>query len=295
MGLESVLLCLDNSEYMLNGDYNPTRLHSQSEVSTYITNIKLNNNSETEVGLVTMSNKVNIVLTPTREIGKLMTAINNIKINGKVNFINTLKIAQLALKNRSNKSQRQRIIVFIASPLPHDIAEELIKVGKNFKKNSIAVDVINFGDEETINGNVDLLVSFINTVNNADNSKLVNVPPGPHNLSDMVASILQDGDAPVPSAASFGGQFNEDGIDANMDPELAMVLRASMEEENERLRQLAVNNSKGDAAATSSSNDVYMENEDEELAAAIAMSMQEDVEMTSAAPTESKSSVAVYF
>ena len=38
------------------------------------------------------------------------------KIDGKSDFMTGIQIAQMALKHRSNKSQRQRIVVFVASP-----------------------------------------------------------------------------------------------------------------------------------------------------------------------------------
>ena len=40
-----------------------------------------------------------------------------IKIDGKSDFMTGIQIAQMALKHRSNKSQRQRIVVFVASPI----------------------------------------------------------------------------------------------------------------------------------------------------------------------------------
>jgi 26S proteasome regulatory subunit N10 len=90
----------------------------------------------------------------------------------------------LVLKNRQNKNQRQRVIMFIGSPVKDD-TKELVKLGKLLKKNNVAVDIINFGLE---NGPLQRtkLEEFINAVNSSDNSHLVHVPPGPHQLSDMV-------------------------------------------------------------------------------------------------------------
>lgn len=55
---------------------------------------------------------------------------------------------------------------------------------------------------------------------------LVSVPPGPHLLADMIAqsAILFD-----PERAPTGGEggMDQDGIDPNMDPELAMVSSGS--------------------------------------------------------------------
>jgi 26S proteasome regulatory subunit N10 len=64
----------------------------------------------------------------------------DVRIGGKANFIACLKTAQLALKNRQNKNQRQRVILFVGSPLDCDVGE-LVKLGKLLKKNNVAVDV----------------------------------------------------------------------------------------------------------------------------------------------------------
>jgi 26S proteasome regulatory subunit N10 len=123
----------------------------------------------------------------------------------------------LVLKHRQNKNQRQRIIVFVASPIEED-EKTLVKLGKKLKKNNVAVDVVNFGQEQE---NEAKLTAFMEAVNNNDNSHLVTIPPGPHLLSDVLISspIIQGEDGPPPG---FGGNF-EFGVDPSLDPELAMV------------------------------------------------------------------------
>ena len=57
-------------------------------------------------------------------------------------------------------------------------------------------------------------------------SHLMNVPPGPHNLSDMILStIMADENAPAAAVSMSSGGGDMGGIDPNMDPELAMVSR----------------------------------------------------------------------
>ena len=70
-------------------------------------------------------------------------------IDGEADFINAVKISQLSLKHRQNKSQRQRIIIFVGHPLQNEEAhyEEL---GVRMKRNNIAVDVINFAHPENV-------------------------------------------------------------------------------------------------------------------------------------------------
>lgn len=91
-----------------------------------------------------------------------------VKAGGSSNFIAGLKTAHLALKNRTNKSQRQRIVLFVGSPV--DAPEgELVTLGKMLKKNSVAVDMVLFGDENAENESREKLMALLNAVNNQDN------------------------------------------------------------------------------------------------------------------------------
>ncbi len=47
----------DNSDYMRNGDFAPTRLHAQTEAVHMLADLKTQGNAETEVGLLTMAGK----------------------------------------------------------------------------------------------------------------------------------------------------------------------------------------------------------------------------------------------
>ena len=47
-------------------------------------------------------------------------AAQSLEIEGQANLASSVQIAQLALKHRQNKNQRQRIVIFIGSPLSED-------------------------------------------------------------------------------------------------------------------------------------------------------------------------------
>jgi 26S proteasome regulatory subunit N10 len=200
-----------------------------------------------------------------------------------------VQVAQLALKHRQNKNQRQRIIAFVGSPLEDD-SKELVKLGKKLKKNNVAIDVVNFGETAE---NQEKLEAFIAAVNSNDNSNLLTVPPGPHILSDIIISspILQDGEGGGGAAMGAGGmgmmgapsQFDY-GVDPSLDPELAMALRISAEEERqrqERQSKASGENEGGEGAvaqtpgaATAAAGGDAMD-EDNLLQQALAMSMQQ--------------------
>ncbi|KAF9195169.1 hypothetical protein BGZ51_004596 [Haplosporangium sp. Z 767] len=244
MVLEASILVLDNSEWMRNGDYTPTRLEAQADAVNLIFNAKNQSNPENTVSLMTMAGKSpKVLVTFTSDIGQILSALHSVTIGGKASFTTSVQIAQLALKHRQNKNQRQRIVVFVGSPVEED-EKTLVKLAKKLKKNNVAVDVVNFGEESE---NTTKLEAFVAAVNNNDNSNLVTVPPGPHLLSDILVSsaIVAGEDGSAPSYVSSGGGSYEFGVDPNLDPELALALRISLEEE--RARQEAAS---GGAAKT---------------------------------------------
>jgi len=276
MVLEATVLVLDNSEWMRNGDYTPSRIEAQSDASIFLFNAKTRSNPENTVGMITMAGKSpEVMVTLTTDIGKVLTALHNVKLSGKAHFTTGVQIAQLALKHRQNKNQKQRIIVFVGSPVIED-EKTLVKLGKKLKKNNIAIDIINFGEEEE---NTSKLEAFINTVNNSDNSHLVTIPPGPHILSDvlMTSPIVIDEDGAAPSGFTGGNDEFEFGVDPNIDPELALALRISLEEEKMRQEQEAKKKMEETKAEATSSGDnnqgLVSTDEDDMLAKALAMSM----------------------
>lgn len=229
-----------------------------------------------------------VLATLTQDLGKVLSALQKNHIGGAVDLPTALNVAQLALKHRENKNQRQRIVVFIGSPVTSSSSsssssggvteESLVKLGKKLKKNNVAVDVVLFGDEGI--ANQDLLTKFVDSVQNSDNSNLVIIPPGPHLMSDILASstvlagesataggVGGDGDAMMTDTAGAGGSGGADdfGVDPNMDPELAMVLRLSMQEEEERQRRAAEG---GSSAPTTTAADPATNNNPEAAAAA---------------------------
>jgi hypothetical protein len=78
---------------------------------------------------------------------KLGARCAGLEIEGVMNVPSGVQIAQLALKHRQNKNQRQRIVLFAGSPINAD-KETLVKIGKKLKKNNVAVDIVNFGEED---------------------------------------------------------------------------------------------------------------------------------------------------
>lgn len=247
MVLEATFLCVDNSEYMRNGDLAPTRSGAVQEACNLVVGAKTQSNPENTVGLLTMGGKsVQLHETLTSNLGAMLAALSQVTISGDLHFSEGIQIAALGLKHRQNKQQRQRIVAFVGSPIQENI-KQLQSLGKKLKKNSVAVDLVCFGVEE----NVPKFEAFIAAVNSQENSHLICVPTGV-TLADVLVSspvIAEDGVAPM---GMGGGNDFEFGVDPAQDPELAMVLRMSMEDERRRqeAEQKAKEEAEGGPSAT---------------------------------------------
>ncbi|KAG5123628.1 hypothetical protein JHK82_030365 [Glycine max] len=338
MVLEATMICIDNSEWMRNGDYSPSRFQAQADAVNLICGAKTQSNPENTVGVLTMAGKgVRVLVTPTSDLGKILACMHarvgpcspqwsrvhlgllvgfiaglqqwvpqscvnhfvasraslwcrliqlpsnlrvytslfeitlkqvpktvrpikfikeilyGLDIGGEMNLAAGIQVAQLALKHRQNKKQQQRIIVFAGSPVKHE-KKMLEMIGRKLKKNSVALDIVNFGEEDE--GKTEKLEALLAAVNNNDTSHIVHVPSGPNALSDVLIStpiFTGDGEggsgfaAAAATAAAGGVSGFEFGVDPNLDPELALALRVSMEEERAR-QEAAAKKAAEDAA-----------------------------------------------
>lgn len=248
MVLEATIIVIDNSEYMRNGDYLTSRYQAQLDTVELIFRRKTQANPESMVGLLTMAGEsTRVVSNLTTDYGELLSGVHEAKIDGQANLINGIEVACLALKNRQNKNQRQRVVVFVGSPITADDSA-LDALARKLKNASVAVDFINFGEEQL---NTAKLERFVSIANVNSSSHLVTVPPGPYLLYDQVerSPILRDQDSSAagnasessqngPGGASSGGAADDFGLDdPNMDPELALAIRLSLEEERARQQQ----------------------------------------------------------
>lgn len=261
---------------MRNGDYSPTRVDVQNEAANYIASVKAQSNRENSIGVMTSAgSRVDILLTPVSDTFLVLKSINELSMGGKSNFSAALRTAQLCLKNRQNKNQRQRVVLFVGSPVG-ETQEELVLLGKSLKKNNVAVDVINFGTENcSDNDNTEKLDAFVQSVNSGDvdtASKLVVVPPGPHNFVDMIVTTLFGGEAG--GGGGVGEGIYGAGFAADYDPDMELAIRMSLDEAREN------------APEEAGSGEAIDEDMDDELARALAMSMEEDVPEEATASVE---------
>ncbi|KAF8960248.1 hypothetical protein BDZ97DRAFT_1834674, partial [Flammula alnicola] len=212
MPLEATMLIIDNSEYMRNGDYVPTRFNAQSDAVNVVFQTKIDSNPENTVGIMTMAGKApEVLVTNTKDLGQILGGVHDAsaKVGGEIDIPTALAVAQLALKHRENKNLRQRIIVFVGSPPAEgeDRDEKaMVKLAKKLKKNNVAVDIVAFGDGIEEGEGERVLKAFVDNINSGDNSHLLTVPPGPHLLSDMlISSPILSADRSVSIPEELGG------------------------------------------------------------------------------------------
>ncbi|XP_014519216.1 26S proteasome non-ATPase regulatory subunit 4 homolog isoform X3 [Vigna radiata var. radiata] len=287
MVLEATMICIDNSEWMRNGDYAPSRFQAQADAVNLICGAKTQSNPENTVGVLTMAGKgVRVLVTPTSDLGKILACMHGLETGGEMNLAAGIQVAQLALKHRQNKKQQQRIIVFAGSPIKHE-KKMLEMIGRKLKKNSVALDIVNFGEEDE--GKSEKLEALLAAVNNNDTSHIVHVPSGPNALSDVLIStpiFTGDGEggsgfAAAAAAAAAGGVSGfEFGVDPNLDPELALALRVSMEEERAR-QEAAAKKAAEDAANQEKGGEQQASSQDATMTEHASAAMSEVENMTS--------------
>lgn len=275
MVLESTVICIDNSEYMRNGDYLPTRIQAQQDAANLVCRTKLRSNPENNVALMSLAD-TQVHVTLTTDSGKLLSKLHLIQPKGKIRFLNGIRVAHLALKHRQSKNHRMRIVAFVGSPIEDD-DKEIIKVAKKLKKEKVNVEVVSFGEEEY---NTPKLNPFIETLNGKEGtgSNIVNIPPGSMLSDALMSSPIIAGEGGAPSAGT--GEFDL-GFDPASDPELALALRVSLEEQRHRQEEEA--RAAGEVQETQSAPATAMATgagDDDMLRAALAMSMGQEVPST---------------
>jgi len=229
--------------------------------------------------LVTIAGKSpEVCVSLTQDLGKILGTLHRVQLGGRADVAAAVLVASLALRHRQNKRQEQRIVLFVGSPVSNtDI--DLKRLGGQLKKNKIALDIVNFG-EGAAEENRPKLESFVSAVNNHENSHIVTLPPGEHMLSQMLnATPIVRGDAAAPAEGAAGvppggSALDDFGIDPNVDPELALAMRLSMESAEAERRVRDVGPPQPSASSAPPTVDAMDLDDDPELRAALALSLQ---------------------
>ncbi|CDQ56656.1 unnamed protein product [Oncorhynchus mykiss] len=184
MGLESTMVCVDNSEYMRNGDFLPTRLQAQQDAVNIVCHSKTRANPENNVGLISMANNCEVLTTLTPDSGRILSKLHAIQPKGKICFCTGIRVAHLALKHRQGKNHKMRIIAFVGSPV-EDSDKDLVKMAKRLKKEKVNVDIINFGEEDNDPHTSRLCKSYLTNKESDEVMHQITWPPQSPNLNPI--------------------------------------------------------------------------------------------------------------
>ena len=275
MVIEATILCIDNSDWTRNGDYYPSRYRIQSEAVSFIVENRCESNPENSLGIMAMAGKrVEMISTLTNDESILLNSMKDISINGECDITSTLNIALLCLKHRINKNQKQRIIIFVGSPVQAN-KESLVQIGKKLRKYNVAIDIISFGNVEE---NRESLNTLLTEVNNSNNSSMLEVPIGSNIVDSLFGSAIMamDGQEANPQAAGANPQGNQQPIGlSQFERDMNLALQMSLEEAQKNNNQGGTANTNINAKAEKSKALEIIE-EDEELENAKLLSIEEN-------------------
>lgn len=220
------MVMLDTSEFMRNGDYFPTRLIAAQDAVMAVFRGKTRDNPENTVGLMTLGGSVKVSFV--RDTQKFQAAVRDTRVDTMARpFTAAVQVALLALRHRQNVNQRQRVVAVVGSPVG-DSDAELARLAARMRKNGIALDIVCIGQEGV---NSAKLHQFVTQVESGGNSHFLDVHPSSAELEEVISRSA------ICSENNTG--FAGGDLDLADDPELAMALRMSLEEERQRQARVA--------------------------------------------------------
>ncbi|ELK35338.1 26S proteasome non-ATPase regulatory subunit 4 [Myotis davidii] len=87
------MVCMDNSEYMRNGDFLPTRLQAQQDAVNIVCHPKTRSNPENNMGLITLANDCEVLTTLTPDTGRILSKLHTVQPKGKITFCTGIRVA----------------------------------------------------------------------------------------------------------------------------------------------------------------------------------------------------------
>ncbi|GMF51660.1 unnamed protein product [Phytophthora fragariaefolia] len=224
---------LDNSEWMRNGDYIPSRLEAQHDAANLLCGTKTQANPESTVGVLAMAGKSGSVADVFDTRAAVFDACAAVFDTCAAVFDRgparrgIYRFAhrggrEAAHQDRQTAQEEQRTRCSAAVLAGRGSGADWCGTRRLVQ---IAVDVVSMGE---LDANAAKLQAFVDAASSNSNSHLVTVPAGVLPSDVLVSSPVLHGDdgAAAAAAASSGGNdaFAEyGGVDPSMDPELALV------------------------------------------------------------------------
>lgn len=114
---------VDNSDYMRNGDFIPSRMQAQQEAINLVCHSKTRSNPENNVGLISLAkysidiipysshfeirrilieffwhSRVEVLTTLTTDVGKILAKLHHVQPSGDINFLTGMRIAHVSVE-----------------------------------------------------------------------------------------------------------------------------------------------------------------------------------------------------
>lgn len=223
---------IDNSEYARNGDFQPNRYQQQIDAADYYVRDLKNNSGNAHTAIIAGAGESPYVVLADAATSAIYH--EKLYIKGELDIYSSIEIALL--------TSPEEIILFHCSVVLGDekkieeYKNDLKKLLKKLKKNNIALKIINFGEVES---NTAFWSDISADFSDDDVISVINfMPDGGMLLWEQINSYSQ-----FNSGGDNENAFMEyGGIDPSMDPELAMALRMSLEDEQQRQARLRESN-----------------------------------------------------
>ena len=223
---------IDNSEYARNGDFQPNRYQQQIDAADYYVRDLKNNSGNAHTAIIAGAGESPYVVLADAATSAIYH--EKLYIKGELDIYSSIEIALL--------TSPEEIILFHCSVVFGDekkieeYKNDLKKLLKKLKKNNIALKIINFGEVES---NTAFWSDISADFSGDDVISVINfMPDGGMLLWEQINSYSQ-----FNSGGDNENAFMEyGGIDPSMDPELAMALRMSLEDEQQRQARLRESN-----------------------------------------------------
>lgn len=197
------MVIIDNSMYSINRDYSKERLQAQLDAVKEISENRLNQSSESTVGVMTLGRSATIkIVSPTSNKNTIYSYLHSIERDEDIHGGNSMLISRMALKYRTNTTQS--ILLFLGSPLEDDNLMHTIESVEETLNNRIFVGVVLFGEA------VQYYSLFKSTIEDSSDFTCVVIDRN-QSFMDGVATALRE-------------------TIQETDPELELAIRRSLEE-----------------------------------------------------------------
>ncbi|KCZ81548.1 hypothetical protein H312_01001 [Anncaliia algerae PRA339] len=209
---EALIVVLDNSLYMQNQDYLPSRLFLEREVC-YSIKTNFLARPESYLGIAPMSQPVeNYFLTPTNKESYITNFLNKISLSDNLQITKVLTRCRMCLRNR--EEAEKKMLIFLGSDIDSKVLDktifDLISNITECIQEGIKVSIVLFGEKRHVLRDL-FTVEYFGEVAVVDNDESFLT----ESLNVLGMSV-----------------FNYED-----DPDLALAIKLSMEEEEERKRK----------------------------------------------------------